>query len=279
MSHQNQDEGQIEHCEDGRRGFTLIELLVVIAVILVLCSLSCAAIAAAIQKTKSAQCQSNLRQYGIALQMYLADFQKYPIAGMGDLAGNKITYWFDVLEPYTFSRWAADIERGVGNRLYHCPAYRGITWPGAWHPGSVSFAGGSYGSNAFGTGAFGSELGMGGIPPFVIAGKSSKSEPLAESKVLAPSNLIFVGDAREGKPFDDATGLWLQGNFFLGTGKFMADARFQEQTQGRHRGRHNILLCDSHVESIRRERLLGATPEARRRFNVDNEPHPETWND
>lgn len=57
------------------RGFTLIELLVVISVIAILTSLLIPAITLARGAARSAGCASNLRQLGIALQLYADDWE------------------------------------------------------------------------------------------------------------------------------------------------------------------------------------------------------------
>ena len=44
-----------------------------------------------------------------------------------------------------------------------------------------------------------------------------------------------------------------------------------------HNGRGNGLFCDGHVESQKQARWQEPTDQVRRRWNVDNEPHRETW--
>jgi prepilin-type N-terminal cleavage/methylation domain-containing protein/prepilin-type processing-associated H-X9-DG protein len=95
--------------------FTLIELLVVIAIIAILAALLLPALSAAKQKAKQANCRSNLRQWGLAIQLYSSDNRdgipndgmpdtgSYP-GGSGNGYPDDMRAWFNLLPPFFSER-------------------------------------------------------------------------------------------------------------------------------------------------------------------------------
>jgi prepilin-type N-terminal cleavage/methylation domain-containing protein len=70
----------------GSFGFTLVELLVVIAIIGVLVALLLPAVQAARESARSSQCDNNIRQVALALQMYHDAESRLPTGGDADPA-------------------------------------------------------------------------------------------------------------------------------------------------------------------------------------------------
>jgi len=65
-----------KHFKHASRGFTLIELLVVIAIIAVLLAILMPAMRKIKETAREAGCKSNLRNIGLAVHMYLDDYDR-----------------------------------------------------------------------------------------------------------------------------------------------------------------------------------------------------------
>src|SRR6266576_1828802 len=116
-----------------RHGFTLVELLVVLAVIAILAALLLPALAKAKASAQSAACKSNLRQLGLALNMYVNDYDKYPGNAAMYAGGAFQRIWatgMNWLNPYLGGHYDPDdvnsryySEPSIPN-VFHCPAVK-----------------------------------------------------------------------------------------------------------------------------------------------------------
>jgi prepilin-type N-terminal cleavage/methylation domain-containing protein/prepilin-type processing-associated H-X9-DG protein len=107
-------------------GFTLIELLVVIAIIALLMGILMPALSKARKQAWSVSCGSNLRQVGVAANVFAQDHDnRIPRADdvklLAGHAHEETTRWFKAFLPYLAQSVVNGDYRLV--KIYRCPAY------------------------------------------------------------------------------------------------------------------------------------------------------------
>jgi prepilin-type N-terminal cleavage/methylation domain-containing protein len=129
-----------------RKGFTLIELLVVVAIIVILAGILYPVFAATRRAAYNSVCLSNLKQIGLAVQMYTQDYdESFPTACSQDdrITGRAQPLW-PTPTPYLWEVVAPYVKNAG---VWRCPADRGYKVPALalnFEPSTYAKTGSSY---------------------------------------------------------------------------------------------------------------------------------------
>lgn len=121
---ENELKGQMK----AQRAFTLIELLVVIAIIAILASLLLPALDRAKQSAKAVSCLDNLKQWGLATQLFASENDDFlPKDGTPNGTSVNEGWYVDLprsikIPTYKEMPWHTDATIDPGRSLWICPA-------------------------------------------------------------------------------------------------------------------------------------------------------------
>jgi prepilin-type N-terminal cleavage/methylation domain-containing protein len=229
------EETRTMHANKSRRAFTLIELLVVIAIIAILAALLLPVLSAAKKKARDIQCISNLKQFGIAQHVYMADaedafpyttngwwvtpFRDYPML-LGKLKGSSTTGIFRCPEDtglgFTFQAASVDwAHSGNTTSTNNLPVVMSYYYYLAFY-GNITSAGGP-------------------APPLPSVG------PHKESEVTHPSQRIIQTCYASKVPGE----IFTLDNFMI----------FPDPNGAHSADGVNILLVDGHSQFVKYENL------------------------
>jgi len=213
-----------------RRAFTLVELLIVIAVIAILAAILLPTLVQAKLSARRITCVNNLRQLGLASQMYWDDHDGDAFRYIAGATNGGTIYWFGWIEPW--------VPGNEGQRAFD--ASMGALYPYLGGRGVEVCPSLNYNSRLFKLKATGAAYGYGYN---LHLSAPSTQPPIKINRVTRPADIALLADAGQINDFQEPAS---PTNPLLEEFYYINDT--EPTVHFRHKRRANVLYCDGHVE-------------------------------
>ena len=217
--------------------FTLIELLAVIAIIAILVAMFLPVLAKGKLSAQRAECESNLRQLGIATQLYWDENSGNCFQWIYNATNGGQTYWFGWLQSDSTAEGqrAFDLSVGVlfpylgGSDVRLCPALYATPAQFKLKGDGVIF---SYGYNKS------------------LSPAANNLPPVNMNKVKRPTETALFADAAQINDFQapaSPDNPMLEEWYYLDVNTNFTSSSYYPNGHFRHSQRANVVFCDGHV--------------------------------